>query len=283
MFWGFGLGDLVHGRLSDRFSARRWVALGGVLTAACNWFTSFGHSMVTLMIPWGINGFVNAMCYGPGIRLIAQWWPRRERGRALGTLGIFIGFAMLIMWLVTGWMAGAFGWRAAFRYPVLWIGFMSLVFWLLVRDKPGDYACHGARGCLIWSCLSAIRKGLSSTLKQPRPWEVQDWRSRLMWPNRLKSRPWWNSPSWRLQPVFMLCKLPLPQDIACLQRHLRRWVPGDDAEGEVFGGPRRRDTHVIEEAIDRSREWIAAHHGLTDRAVSLPWICIEFNADKGWI
>src|ERR687887_2611843 len=41
MFWGFGLGDLVHGRLSDRFSARRWVALGGVLTAACKWQ---GHS-----------------------------------------------------------------------------------------------------------------------------------------------------------------------------------------------------------------------------------------------
>jgi hypothetical protein len=34
------------------------------------------------------------------------------RGQALGTLGIFIGFAMLIMWLVTGWVAGACGWRA---------------------------------------------------------------------------------------------------------------------------------------------------------------------------
>jgi MFS transporter, OPA family, glycerol-3-phosphate transporter len=138
MFWGFGLGDLVHGRLSDRFSPRLWVTLGGVLTAIFNWLTSFGVSAVTLLIPWAINGFVNAMCYSPGIRLIAQWWPRRERGRALGTLGIFVGFAMLIMWLVTGWVAGTFGWRAAFRYPVLWIGFMSLVFWWLVRDKPSD-------------------------------------------------------------------------------------------------------------------------------------------------
>ncbi|MBI3326578.1 MAG: MFS transporter [Nitrospinae bacterium] len=138
MFWGFGLGDVVHGRLSDRFSSRPWVALGGVLTTLFNWATSFGTSMLTLMIPWGINGFVNAMCYSPGIRLIAQWWPRRERGRAIGILGVFIGFAMLIMWLVTGWVAGAFGWRAVFRYPVLWIGCMSLVFWLLIRDKPAD-------------------------------------------------------------------------------------------------------------------------------------------------
>ena len=74
------------------------------------------------------------MCYSPGIRLIAQWWPRRERGRALGTRGIFIGSAMLIMWLVTGWVAGAF-WPAAFRYPVLWIGLMSLVFLLLAASR----------------------------------------------------------------------------------------------------------------------------------------------------
>jgi OPA family glycerol-3-phosphate transporter-like MFS transporter len=138
MFWGFGLGDLVHGRLADRFSPRLWVTLGGVLTAVFNWLTSFGISAVTLLIPWAINGFVNAMCYSPGIRLIAQWWPRRERGRALGILGIYVGCAMLIMWLVTGWVAGTWGWRAAFRYPVLWIGLMSLAFWWLVRDAPSD-------------------------------------------------------------------------------------------------------------------------------------------------
>jgi sugar phosphate permease len=82
------------------------------------------------------------MCYSPGIRLIAQWWPRRERGRALGTQGIFIGFAMLIMWLVTGWVAGAF-WRAIFRYPVLRIGLMSLVFLLLAASRGGSAGVMG--------------------------------------------------------------------------------------------------------------------------------------------
>jgi sugar phosphate permease len=64
--------------------------------------------------------------------------PLQLRLRHPANLGIFVGLAMLIMWLVTGWVAGTFGWRAAFRYPVLWIGFMSLVFWWLVRDKPSD-------------------------------------------------------------------------------------------------------------------------------------------------
>jgi len=53
-------------------------------------------------------------------------------------LDTFIGFGMPIMWIATGWVAGTFGWRAAFRYPVLCIGFMSLMLWWLIRDKPSD-------------------------------------------------------------------------------------------------------------------------------------------------
>jgi hypothetical protein len=34
-----------------------------------------------------------------------HWWPRRERGRTSGILGIFVGLAMLIKWLITGWVA----------------------------------------------------------------------------------------------------------------------------------------------------------------------------------
>lgn len=55
-----------------------------MLTAVFNWLTSFGTSAVMLLIPWSINGFVNAMCYSPGIRLITQWWQRRKRERASG-------------------------------------------------------------------------------------------------------------------------------------------------------------------------------------------------------
>ena len=84
---------------------------------ACNWLASLSVSAVTLAILWCINGFVNAACWSPGISLLAQWWPRRERGQALGIVGMAAGGAMLVMWLVSGWVGEQFGWRAAFRYP----------------------------------------------------------------------------------------------------------------------------------------------------------------------
>ena len=138
LLWGFGLGDLVHGRLSEAYGLRLWVMLGAVLTTAFNWITSFGTSALTLAIPWGINGFVNAASWSPGISLISQWWPRRDRGKALGITMMAAGGAMLMMWLVTGWVAGEYGWRAAFRYPPLIIAVLGVIFYLVTRDRPSE-------------------------------------------------------------------------------------------------------------------------------------------------
>ena len=138
LLWGFGLGDLVHGRLAEAYGLRLWVALGAILTSLLNVATSFGTSAVTIAIPLGIAGFVNAACWSPAISMISQWWPRRDRGMAMGILGTFTGGAMLLMWWVSGTVGAEFGWRAAFRYPPLIIGVLGVAFYLLTRDRPGD-------------------------------------------------------------------------------------------------------------------------------------------------
>ncbi|MCH2506700.1 MAG: MFS transporter, partial [Dehalococcoidia bacterium] len=138
LLWGFGLGDLVHGRLAEAYGLRLWVLGGAVLTTVFNWVTSYGGSAMSIAIPWGIAGFVNAACWSPGISMLSQWWPRRDRGVAMGILGTFTGGAMLLMWWVSGFVGAEFGWRAAFRYPPLIITLMGVAFFLLARDRPTD-------------------------------------------------------------------------------------------------------------------------------------------------
>ena len=136
LLWGFGVGDLVHGRLAEIYGLRIWLLLGAIGTVLLNWITSFADSFITFVIPWTFNGFVNAALWGPGMSLISQWWPRKERGRAVGFIGISAGGAMLFMWAVTGWTAIEFGWRAAFRYPPLMIIIAAIILYLLVKDRP---------------------------------------------------------------------------------------------------------------------------------------------------
>ncbi len=138
LFWGFGLGDLCHGRLAEAFGLRLWVMLGAALTAVFNSVTSFAVSPLTMAIPWGLAGFVNAACWAPAISMISQWWPRSRRGVAMGIVGTAAGGAMLVMWALCGWVGSEWGWRAAFRYLPLISAVMGVGFYLLVRDRPSD-------------------------------------------------------------------------------------------------------------------------------------------------
>jgi sugar phosphate permease len=85
-----------------------------------------------------MTGFVNAACWSPAISMISQWWPRRERGIAMGILGTVTGGAMLLMWWLSSWVAAEWGWRAAFRYPPLMILVLGIAFYFLTRDRPRD-------------------------------------------------------------------------------------------------------------------------------------------------
>ena len=138
LLWGFGLGALVHGRLAETFGLRLWVMIGAILTTVFNLITSFATSAVTMAIPWGIAGFVNAACWAPGISMISQWWPRRNRGMALGIVGTAAGGAMVTMWWISGYVGAEWGWRASFRYPPLIIAVLGIAFYFIARDRPTD-------------------------------------------------------------------------------------------------------------------------------------------------
>ena len=138
LLWGFGLGDLVHGRLAENYGLRLWILLGAILTAVFNFITSFATSAVTMAIPFGLAGFMNAACWAPGISMISQWWPRRDRGMAMGIIGTAAGGAMLMMWWLTGLVGAEFGWRAAFRYPPLIIIALGFLVYFIARDRPSE-------------------------------------------------------------------------------------------------------------------------------------------------
>ncbi|MEE8045540.1 MAG: MFS transporter [Dehalococcoidia bacterium] len=138
LLWGFALGGFTHGRIAEIYGYRIWLVGGTLASVALNWVTSFGSSLWTIAIPWGFNGFVNATVWSPGIGMLAQWWPRSQRGRVMGLVGVAAGSSMLLMWLVTGWTVAEFGWRAAFRYPPLLMIPAAVALFFLVRDRPSD-------------------------------------------------------------------------------------------------------------------------------------------------
>ena len=144
LFWTYAVGQLLWGKLSDRLGGRLLCAVGGLTSTVLNWICSFATSALSLAIPWTANGLAQSMGWAPGNRLIANWWPKEKRGYALGIVLSFTGAAVIAVWSLSGWIGNHYSWRELFRFPVIILGVISVVYLFLVRDFPHQVGILGS-------------------------------------------------------------------------------------------------------------------------------------------
>jgi MFS transporter, ACS family, D-galactonate transporter len=112
--WTYFLAQVPSGVLLDRFGTRAiyslsllgW-SLATLLHAAAAGFASLLGLRLAL-------GLAEAPCFPANSQVVARWFPRRERGRAIGvyTAAEYVGLSFLSP--VLFWILNAFGWRALF-------------------------------------------------------------------------------------------------------------------------------------------------------------------------
>ena len=143
-FWVYAVGQLVNGRLGDRFSPRRFVLIGLLGSAAVNLLFGFSSQWWVLLLLWAVNGWLQAVGWGPTLRLLANWLTPGQRARIATPFGTSFVAGNALTWLLTGWLVGWFGWRAGFVIPAALMGVVGLLFWLLASDAPAGAAVQAA-------------------------------------------------------------------------------------------------------------------------------------------
>ncbi|WP_437223360.1 MFS transporter [Planctomicrobium sp. SH661] len=139
MLWSYAIGQSLNGNLGDQYGGRIMVSLGAWLSCGLNWMMSFGTGVVSLAVPWGLNGLVQSMGWAPGSRVLANWWGPAERGRVYGAYVFAAGSASMITYLTSNLiLAFQLDWRWIFRIPVLSLLAGGTVYYLLVRNQPED-------------------------------------------------------------------------------------------------------------------------------------------------
>ena len=139
LFWTYGIGQLVNGRLSEIFGAGRFIVLAVTLSAACNLLFSFQNSIVIMAVIWAFNGFFQSMAWAPGLSLLANWWPSAKRGFASGFLHAFSGFGQACATLAVALslkVLPGMGWRACFVLPAAVPAVMLAVYKFFAKDTP---------------------------------------------------------------------------------------------------------------------------------------------------
>lgn len=139
MLVSYGVGQFINGNLGDKFGARRMMPLGALLSAALNWLTSFGTSFWSILTPWAANGYVQSMGWAPGSRMLSNWWPHGERGKAFGWYVFAAGCSsILIFGLGAAIAAMHLSWQWVFRLPVLLLAAAGVIFYIVARNRPED-------------------------------------------------------------------------------------------------------------------------------------------------
>ncbi|QAX84787.1 MFS transporter [Pseudomonas sp. DTU12.3] len=140
MLWAYAIGQAINGNLADKFGGRRIMTLGAVLSCAANWVTSFAGGFSSLILPWGVNGYFQALGWAPGGRLIANWWAAGERGKVYGFYTFAAGCASVLSYITSIVVLEVLQleWRWIFRLPVLLMLAGGIIFYLVARERPQD-------------------------------------------------------------------------------------------------------------------------------------------------
>ena len=141
LFWTYGAGQLVNGRLSEVVGPNRLITVGAACSVACNLLMGLQSSLVLMAVVWGLNGFFQSMGWAPGMAGITKWWPGGSRGFATGFAHAASGFGQAAATLA---VAAAFalapdmGWQAAFVLPAAVPLVLLVAFRLIARPSPQD-------------------------------------------------------------------------------------------------------------------------------------------------
>ncbi len=139
LFWCYAFGQLVSGRLGALIGYKRYMMLGVATSCILNFVISFQTSVPVITVLWGINGFCQSMVWSNGLGVVNNWWPKRSRGFATGLTTFFSGFAQVVTYLcilLCLEMNPEWGWRAAFRYPLIPMALMLIAFALFFKERP---------------------------------------------------------------------------------------------------------------------------------------------------
>src|SRR6266849_6452765 len=166
----YALGMVVVGRLIDKLGTRLGYALAMVFWSLASMGTALGSSLTSFATSRVALGFGEAAIFPASIKAVAEWFPKKERALATGIFNAGTSIGAMLTPVVVPWINARWGWRGAFL-GIGALGFVWLVFWLLIYRKPEEHPRvssaelnyirsdpQAAAGKIKWAALLPLRQ-----------------------------------------------------------------------------------------------------------------------------
>ena len=133
----YGLSKFIMGSVSDRSDPRKFMAIGLLFTAICNFAFGMADNYYAHLALWSINGFAQGMGWPPCGRSMGHWFSESERGLTFSIWNTSHNVGGGIAGLLAAWAVTRYGgWQYAFIIPGVLAAFGSLYLFWRLRDTP---------------------------------------------------------------------------------------------------------------------------------------------------
>ncbi|HMK83949.1 MAG TPA: MFS transporter [Candidatus Bathyarchaeia archaeon] len=136
IFLSYALILFPAGILGDVVGPRVVITLGAIVSFVMNLLFSYSTSFQSMMALQFMNGVGQGMAWGPLTRLMANWFPKERMSFVMTLVSVPLSLAPTFTFILSGYFASYFGWRAAFQIPAVILAAASLCFAIYVRDRP---------------------------------------------------------------------------------------------------------------------------------------------------
>ncbi|HEX3600821.1 MAG TPA: MFS transporter, partial [Lacipirellulaceae bacterium] len=133
----YGLSKFLMGAVSDRSDPRRFMSVGLLLTAICNFAFGASSNYQVHFWLWALNGFFQGMGWPPCGRVMGHWFSESERGLTFSIWNTSHNVGGGIAGLIAAWGVQRFGgWQYAFFVPGIIASIGSVYLFVRLRDTP---------------------------------------------------------------------------------------------------------------------------------------------------
>lgn len=135
-FWAYALGQLLSGWLGSRYSLKKIIAAGLVLSGCANLGIACSHHYLPVLLCWMLNGLALSLMWPSIVGIASQWFSPEEYGKVFIYLNLPTTAGYLISWGMLGPIRNIFGWRPVFWIPTLAAGIFTVIWIAMAKDSP---------------------------------------------------------------------------------------------------------------------------------------------------
>ena len=276
----------VSGKVYDRIGPRRGFTFSILIWSLAACAHAFARGLVTLSCFRFILGIGEAGNWPGAARVIAEWFPVRQRAIGMGIFNSGVCVGSIIAPPLIVWLQLTFGWQATFLFTGS-LGFIWLTLWLLFYESPERHR--------------AITPEEYALIKEGRPAGAQA--QQVRWRDLLRFRQTWaivlsrflTDPVWWLYVTWLPLYLFNARGFDLKKIGMFAWLPFLTADaGSLLGG--WLSGHLISRGwtIDRARKVVIAASALcmtagvpaafaSDAFVALGFISLVTFGFQAWI